>query len=102
MSRPWPGDPSHPCAGVPSNAGPIQRARCTGLAPSAIDHGLTGTRSGSVAKVASVGLPAMEKGLVIPNKPVAPISPKNRDYSPAAVKLENCGDKTEFLSPAPR
>jgi len=84
MSRPLAGP--HPSASLalasPVTQAPIPtRPLQPALAPSAIDHGLTGTRSGSVAKVASVGLPAMEKGLVIPNKPVAPIS-LNRDYFP--------------------
>ena len=88
-----------PGAGVPSNAGTHPNAPAApALAPSAIDHGLTGTRSGSVAKVASVGLPAMEKGLVIPNKPVAPISPKIETIPRPAVKLENCGDNRVFIA----
>lgn len=90
-----------PGAGVPSNAGPHPNApAASALAPSAIDHGLTakGTRSGSVAKVASVGLPAMEKGLVIAEMPVAPVSPKIEIVPRPAVKLENCGDDKVFIA----
>ena len=88
-------------AGVPSNARPHPNApAASALAPSAIDHGLTakGTRSGSVAKVASVGLPAMEKGLVIPMMPVAPVSPKIEIVPRPAVKLENCGGDKVFVA----
>ncbi len=88
-----------PGTGVPSNAGTHPNAPpAAAPAPSAIDHGLTGTRSGSVAKVASVGLPAMEKGLVIPHMPVAPISAKIETIPRPAVKLENCGDGKVFIA----
>jgi hypothetical protein len=90
-----------PGAGVPSNAGPHPNApAASALAPSAIDHGLTAkeTPSGSVAKVASVGLPAMEKGLVIPKMPVAPVSPKIEIVPRPAVKLENCSDDKVFIA----
>jgi hypothetical protein len=90
-----------PGAGVPSNAGPdLNAPAASALAPSVIDHGLTakGTRSGSVAKVASVGLQAMEKGLVIPKVPVAPVSPKIEIVPRPAVKLENCGDDKVFIA----
>jgi hypothetical protein len=90
-----------PGAGVPSNAGPHSNApAASALAPPAIDRGLTakGTRSGSVAKVASVGLPAMEKGLVIPMMPVAPVSPKIEIVPRPAVKLENCGGDKVFIA----
>ena len=89
-------------AGVPSNARPHPNApAASALAPSAIDHGLTagGTRSGSVAKVASVRLPAMEKGLVVPKMPVAPVSPKIGIVPRPAVTLENCGDKVFIACP---
>ena len=88
-------------AGVPSNARPHPNApAASALAPSAIDHGLTakGTRSGSVAKVASVGLPAMEKELVIPKMPVA-TAPKIEIVPRPAVTLENCGDKVFIACP---
>lgn len=90
-----------PGAGVPSNAGTHPNAPAASvLAPSAIDHGLTakGTRSGSMDGVASVGLPAMEKGLVIPHMPVAPISAKIETIPRPAVKLENCGDNKVFIA----
>jgi len=89
-------------AGVPSNARPHPNApAASALAPSAIDHGLTagGTRSGSVAKVASVRLPAMEKGLVVPEMPVAPVSPKIEIVPRPAMTLENCGDKVFIACP---
>ena len=90
-----------PGAGVPSKAGPNPNApAASALAPSAIDHGLTakGTRSVSVAKVASVGLPPMEKGLVIPHMPVAPVSPKIEIIPRPSVKPENCGDGKVFIA----
>jgi len=90
-----------PGAGVPSNAGPHPNAPAAlAHAPSAIGHGLTakGTRSGSMDRVASVGLPEMEKGLVIPKTPVAPISPKIEIIARPAVKLENCGDDKVFIA----
>jgi hypothetical protein len=67
---------------------------------SAIDHGLAakGTRPGAVAKVASVGLPAMEKGLVTPKTPVAPIAHKIEIIPRPAVKPENCGDERVFVA----
>ena len=70
------------------------------LAPSAIGHGLTakGTRSGSTMKVASVGLPPVEKGLVIPKMPVGPISPKIEIVPRPAVKVTNCGDDKVFVA----
>ncbi len=95
-----------PGAGVPSNAGTPSNAPAasalapSALAPSAIDYGLTakGTRSGSVAKVASVGLPPMEKGLVTPKMAVAPVSPKMEIIPRPAVKVENCGDDKVFIA----
>lgn len=87
--------------GVPGNAGPAPNAPATSaLVPSAIGHGLTAKRtpSGSMNKVASVGLPGMEKGLVIPKMPVAPISPKIEIVPRPAEKLENCGDDHDFIA----
>jgi hypothetical protein len=49
-------------------------------------------------KVASVGLPSMEKGLVTPKMPVTPISPKIEIVLRPAVKLENCGDDHVFIA----
>jgi hypothetical protein len=90
-----------PGAGVPSNAGAHPDApAASALAPSAIDHGLTakGTRPGSAANVASVRLPAMEKGLVTPKKPVAPAGVKIEIIPRPAVKIENCGDDRVFVA----
>jgi hypothetical protein len=87
-------------AGVPSNAGTHPNApAASALAPPATDHGLTakGTRPGSVAKVASVGLPAMEKGLM-PKRPVAPAGVKIEIIPRPAVKRENCGDDKVFVA----
>jgi hypothetical protein len=91
----------NPGAGVPGNATPPPNApAASALAPSAIGHSLTarGTRSGSMNKVASVGLPSMEKGLVTPKMPAAPISPKIEIIPRPAVKLENCGDDHVFIA----
>ena len=85
--------------GVPGNAGTHPNApAASALAPSAIDHGLAakGARSGSV--VASVGLPGMEKGLVTPKMPVAPISPKIEIVPRPAVKLQKCGGDKVFVA----
>jgi hypothetical protein len=49
-------------------------------------------------KVATVGLPAVENGLVKPKKPVAPISPKIEIVPRPAVKIENCGDDKVFVA----
>ena len=58
-----------------------------------------GIRSGSVAKVASVGLPAMEKG-VVPNRPVVSVASQIQvQMIPRpAVKAENCGDDKVFVA----
>ena len=88
-------------AGVPSNAGPQPNApAASALTTSAIGHGLAakGTRSGSMDRVASVGLPGMEKGLVKPKMPVAPTSPKIEIIPRPPVKLENCGDDKVFIA----
>ena len=82
-------------AAPPPNA-PVASA----LAPSANGQGLTakGTWSGSPMKVASVGLPAVEKGLVIPKMPVGPISPKIEIVPRPAGKVKNCGDDKVFIA----
>jgi hypothetical protein len=51
-----------------------------------------------VAKVASVGLPPVEKGLFKPKMPVAPISSKFEVVPRPAVKLTNCGDDKVFIA----
>jgi hypothetical protein len=68
--------------------------------PSAIYHGLTakGARLDSETKVASVRLPAMERGSVAPKMPVAPISHKIEFVPRPPVKLENCGDNKAFIA----
>jgi hypothetical protein len=90
-----------PGSGARGNAGPPPNApAASALSPPGIGNGLTakGPRSGSVAKVASVGLPAMEKVLFIPKMPVAPVSPKIEIVPRPAVKLENCGDDKVFIA----
>ena len=90
-----------PGAGVPSNAGPHPNApAASALARSAIGHGLTakGTWAGSMGKVASVGLPSMEKGVVIPKMPVAPTSLKIEIVPRPVRVLENCGDDKVFIA----
>jgi len=88
-----------PGTGVPSNAGTSPKApAASALAPSAIEGGLTAKGTGSVAKVASVGLPAMEKGSVMAKMPVAPVSPKIEIVPRPAVKHENCGDANSFVA----
>ncbi len=92
---------SIPGSGARGNAAPPPRAPAAStLAPSAAGNGLTakGARSGSVAKVASVGLPAMEKVFFIPKMPVASVSPKMEIVPRPAVKLENCGDDKVFIA----
>jgi hypothetical protein len=51
-----------------------------------------------VAKVASVGLPPVEKGLVIPKTPVASVSSKFEIVPRPAVKVTNCGDDKVFIA----
>ncbi len=90
-----------PGAGVLGNAGPRPNAPAPSVfAPPAIGHGIIakGARSVSMNKVASVGLPSIEKGLVIPKRPVAPISPKIEIVPRAAGKVENCGDDESFIA----
>lgn len=89
-----------PAASVPSSPRPNAPAS-SALQLSAINHGLTskGTRSGAAATVASVGLPAMEKGLVKPKMPVASVSSKFEIVPrPAVTKPENCGDEKVFIA----
>lgn len=90
-----------PGAGVPSSAGTHPNApAASALNPAAIGHGLTakGTRSGAVATVASVRLPAMEKELVTPHRPVAPAGVKVEIIPRPPVTLENCGDDKVFIA----
>jgi len=98
---------SIPAAGVPGNAGAPPKAPAASglapsavLAPSAIGRGIAarGTRSGSTVKVASVGLPSVEKGLVKPKMPVAPISLKIEIVPRPPRKIENCGDDKVFIA----
>ena len=90
-----------PGAGAPSSAGTHPSApAASAFNPAAIGHGLTakGTRSGAVATVASVRLPAMEKELVTPHRPVAPAGVKVEIIPRPPVKLENCGDDKVFIA----
>jgi len=90
-----------PGPGARGNAAPPPNAPAASvLSRSAIGNGLAakGTRSGSVTKVASVGLPPVEKGLVIPKTPVASVSPKFEIVPRPAVKIENCGDDKVFVA----
>ena len=88
-----------PATGVPSSAG---APAASALHPPSIDRTLTakGIRSGSVAKVASVGLPAMEKGAVIPKRPVVSVASQIQvQMIPRpAVNPENCGDDRVFVA----
>lgn len=89
-----------PGAGVHSNAGSHPNAPAApALAPLAIHNGLTakGTGSVSVAKVAPIRLPAMEKGLAIPKMHVAPVDIPKMEVRPAE-KPENCGDDKVFVA----
>jgi hypothetical protein len=88
-----------PAAGVPSSAGaPAGSA----LHPPGINRALTakGIRSGTVAKVAPVGLPAMEKGVVIPKRPVVSVASQiqTQMIPRPAVNPENCGDDKVFVA----
>ena len=91
----------NPGVGVPSNAGPHPNAPpASAPTPSAINRGVTakGTRLNAETKVASVGLPAMQRGSVAPKMPVAPISHKIEFVPRPPVKLENCGDDKAFIA----
>ena len=91
----------NPDTSARGNAGPPPNApAASALSPSAIGNGLTakGTRSGSMNRVASAGLPAIEKGLFIPKMPVAPIPFKIETIPRPLVKLENCGDDKVFIA----
>lgn len=88
-----------PAAGVPRRAGaPAGLA----LHPPPIDRSLTakGIQSGSAANVASVVLPAMEKGSVLAKRPVASVASQIQvQMIPRpAVKPENCGDDRVFVA----
>jgi len=97
---------SIPAARVPGNAGAPTNAPAapvlapsTVLAPLAIGRGLAakGTQSRSTVKVASVGLPAAEQGLVKPRMPVARTSLKLEFIPRPPRKVENCGDDKVFI-----
>jgi hypothetical protein len=66
----------------------------------AIGRGLAakGTQSRSAVKVASVGLPALELGLVKPQTPVARTSLKLEFVPRPPKKVENCGDDKVFIA----
>lgn len=88
-------------AGMPSSAGASANAPALSTpALTAIGNGLTakGSRSGSGYKVASVGLPGVESGVVRPKMPVAPVSAINEVVPRPAEKLENCGDDKVFVA----
>lgn len=90
-----------PDQGVQSRAGQHPNVpAASALGASLIDHALNakGTRSGAVATVASVGLPVMEKGLVISKRPVAPAGVKIEIIPRPAEKVENCGDDKVFVA----
>lgn len=98
---------SIPAVHLPRNAGaPAKAPAATGLAPSsvlapsAIGRGpaAKGTQSGSTVKVASVGLPAVEQGLVKPQMPVARTSLKLEFIPRPPKKVENCGDDKVFIA----
>jgi len=88
-------------AGALGNAGAPPKAPAPSvLAPPATGNGFTakGTRSASMNRVASVGLPTAEKGLLTPKKPVAPVSPKIEIVPRPATERENCGDDGAFIA----
>jgi hypothetical protein len=98
---------SIPAVRLPRNAGaPAKAPAATGLAPSsvlapsAIGRGpaAKGTQPGSTVKVASVGLPAVEQGLVKPQMPVARTSLKLEFIPRPPKKVENCGDDKVFIA----
>jgi len=70
------------------------------LAPAAIGHGLNarGTQSGSSVRVASVGLPAVEAGLVKPTMPVGRTGLKLEVIPRPVRNVENCGDDNHFIA----
>jgi hypothetical protein len=87
-----------PAASVPRSAGaPAGSA----LHPPGSDRGLTakGIRSGSGVKVASVELPAMEKG-GLPKRPVVSVASQIQVQTipRPAVNPENCGDDKVFVA----
>lgn len=88
-----------PAAGVPSSAG---APAASALHPPAIDRALPtkAIRSGSVAKVAPVVLPPMEKGAVLPKRPIVSVASQIQVQMiprPAA-NLKNCGDDKVFVA----
>ena len=90
-----------PAPSVPSSAGSHPNAPAqSALNLSAIDHGLAarGNRPASAAKVASVGLPAMQSGVVKPKAAVTPIAHKIEFVPRPPVKVENCGDDKVFVA----
>jgi hypothetical protein len=98
---------SIPAARVPGNAGTRPSAPAASgqapsavLAPSAIARGLAakGNQPGSTVKVGSVGLPAVEQGLVKPTMPVARTPLKIEIVPRPPRKVENCGDDKVFIA----
>jgi hypothetical protein len=90
-----------PGAGVLGNAEPHPKAPAASvLAPPAMGQGPTAkaTRPASTNRVASVGLPSIEKGSVMPKRPVASISPKIEIVPRTAGELENCGSDEAFIA----
>jgi len=88
-------------AGVRGKAVPPASApAASALAPAAIGHGLNarGTQSGSSVRVASVGLPAVEAGLVKPTMPVGRTGLKLEVIPRPVRNVENCGDDNHFIA----
>jgi hypothetical protein len=88
-----------PAASVPSSA---NAPAGSALPPRAIDRALPAkqVRSASVANVASVKLPAMAKGSVMPKGSVASVASQIKvEMIPRpAVSPENCGDDKAFVA----
>lgn len=57
-----------------------------------------GPRPGSATKVASVGLPPLEKPLSPPKKPVVSVAQNFEIVPRPPVKIENCGDDKVFVA----
>jgi hypothetical protein len=90
-----------PRAGALGNAGPPPKAPAPSVhATAAMGSGFTakGTRPAAMNRVASVGLPPTETGLLTPKRPVAPISPKLEIVPRPATERENCGDDGAFIA----
>lgn len=84
-----------PASNAPAASGPAAAAV---LGPTAIGHSLTakGNRPGAMNKVASVGLPSMETGVV---KPKMPVGRTEIEIIPRPTgKLENCSDDETFIA----